>query len=187
MSGSTTNLLGLPDQQLASMYPSGMGRALPPPGNPGADPGMVAQPYADPGYAMPNAFVGNLNQAPGQTIGGTLRAGGMYPTDMGYMPPGSARVVPDKMYDVPPILDMGNVNIADPQARQLSAQEQQWWDMLDALKRAGASQDVIDYHMSQNPQVRVSDRWAQEGQRAPQDADAIMRAITTLQRPKRNR
>jgi len=39
-----------------------------------ADPGMVAQPYADPGYAMPNADVGNLNQAPGQDVTGTLPA-----------------------------------------------------------------------------------------------------------------
>ena len=43
-----------------------------PPGSPGADQGMVAQPYADPGYGMPNAFVGNLNQMPGMAVGGYL-------------------------------------------------------------------------------------------------------------------
>ena len=43
-----------------------------PPGSPGADQGMVAQPYADPGYGMPNAFVGNLNQSPGMNVGGYL-------------------------------------------------------------------------------------------------------------------
>jgi hypothetical protein len=35
---------------------------------------MVVQPYVDPGYGMPNAFVGNLNQAPGLDVGGWLRA-----------------------------------------------------------------------------------------------------------------
>jgi hypothetical protein len=45
-----------------------------PPGSPSADTGMVVQPYADPGYGMPNAFVGNLNQAPGLAVGGALRA-----------------------------------------------------------------------------------------------------------------
>jgi hypothetical protein len=39
-----------------------------------ADPGMVAQPPVDPGYAMPNADVGNLNQSPGQDVTGTLPA-----------------------------------------------------------------------------------------------------------------
>ena len=39
-----------------------------------ADPGMVVQPYADPGYAMTNVPQGNLNQAPGQEIGGYLPA-----------------------------------------------------------------------------------------------------------------
>lgn len=39
-----------------------------------ADPGMVAQPYADPGYAMPNADIANLNQAPGQEVSGWLPA-----------------------------------------------------------------------------------------------------------------
>lgn len=43
-----------------------------PPGSPRGDPGMVVQPYTDPGYGMPNAFVGNLNQAPGQVVGGAL-------------------------------------------------------------------------------------------------------------------
>ena len=45
-----------------------------PAGSPSADPAMVATPSVDPGYAMPNAFVGNLNQAPGQVVGGTLPA-----------------------------------------------------------------------------------------------------------------
>jgi hypothetical protein len=39
-----------------------------------ADPRMVVKPYADPGYAMPNPNLGNLNQAPGQEVGGTLPA-----------------------------------------------------------------------------------------------------------------
>jgi hypothetical protein len=39
-----------------------------------ADPGMVVQPYADPGYAMPNADVGNLNQSPNQEVLGYLQA-----------------------------------------------------------------------------------------------------------------
>ena len=43
-----------------------------PPGSPSADQGMAVQPYADPGYGMPNAYVGNLNQSPGQTVGGYL-------------------------------------------------------------------------------------------------------------------
>ena len=37
-----------------------------------ADRGMVVQPYADPGYAMPNVDVGNLNQMPGQEVSGWL-------------------------------------------------------------------------------------------------------------------
>jgi hypothetical protein len=41
-----------------------------------ADPRMVVQPYADPGYRMPNTGEGNLNQSPGQEIGGWLPAGG---------------------------------------------------------------------------------------------------------------
>jgi hypothetical protein len=52
-----------------------------PPGSPGADSGMVTRPYADPGYGMPNAFVGNLNQAPGQEVGGWLRANALQITD----------------------------------------------------------------------------------------------------------
>jgi hypothetical protein len=40
----------------------------------GADPGMVVQPPVDPGYAMPNAFEGNLNQSPGLEVGGWLPA-----------------------------------------------------------------------------------------------------------------
>jgi hypothetical protein len=39
-----------------------------------ADPNMVAQPYANPGYAMPNADVGNLNQSPNQVVPGYLPA-----------------------------------------------------------------------------------------------------------------
>jgi hypothetical protein len=52
-----------------------------PPGSPSADPGMIAQPYADPGYGMPNAYVGNLNQAPGLVVGGALRANALQITD----------------------------------------------------------------------------------------------------------
>jgi hypothetical protein len=37
-----------------------------------ADPGMVAQPPVDPGYAMPNVDLGNLNQMPGQDVSGWL-------------------------------------------------------------------------------------------------------------------
>ena len=44
-----------------------------------ADERMVVQPYADPGYAMPNASEGNLNQSPGQVVGGYLPAGGADP------------------------------------------------------------------------------------------------------------
>lgn len=42
---------------------------------------MVVQPYADPGYGMPNAMVGNLNQSPGQEVGGWLRANALQITD----------------------------------------------------------------------------------------------------------
>ena len=52
-----------------------------PPGSPGADTGMVVQPYADPGYGMPNAFVGNLNQSPGLVVGGVLRANALQGVD----------------------------------------------------------------------------------------------------------
>jgi hypothetical protein len=47
-----------------------------PPAVSNADPGMVVQPGADPGYRMPNALEGNLNQSPGQIVGGWLPAGG---------------------------------------------------------------------------------------------------------------
>jgi len=40
----------------------------------GADPGMVAQPYVDPGYAMTNVDQGNLNQMPDQEVDGWLPA-----------------------------------------------------------------------------------------------------------------
>ena len=45
-----------------------------PPATASADPNMVASPYADPGYAMPNVDLGNLNQAPGQEVSGWLPA-----------------------------------------------------------------------------------------------------------------
>ena len=44
-----------------------------------ADERMVVQPYADPGYAMTNVYEGNLNQSPGQIVGGYLPAGGANP------------------------------------------------------------------------------------------------------------
>jgi hypothetical protein len=40
-----------------------------------ADPGMVVQPYVDPGYAMPNADEGNLNQS----MQARLEVGGVQP------------------------------------------------------------------------------------------------------------
>jgi hypothetical protein len=43
-------------------------------GDPNADPRMIAQPPTDPGYAMPNADVGNLNQMPGVEVSGWLPA-----------------------------------------------------------------------------------------------------------------
>ena len=62
-----------------------------PPGAPGADTGMVVQPYADPGYGMPNAYVGNLNQSPGVAVGGYLPVSGtanpMF--QPGIIPPGN--------------------------------------------------------------------------------------------------
>ena len=45
-----------------------------PAADPNVDQSMVVQPYADPGYGMPNASEGNLNQSPGQTVGGYLPA-----------------------------------------------------------------------------------------------------------------
>lgn len=54
-----------------------------------ADPGMVAQPYADPGYSMPNVDYGNLNQSPGQSVGGWLPVNALQavnPTYGGNMP-----------------------------------------------------------------------------------------------------
>ena len=42
------------------------------PATEGADPRMVAQPPIDPGYAMPNVDLGNLNQMPGQDVSGWL-------------------------------------------------------------------------------------------------------------------
>jgi hypothetical protein len=60
-------------QQRQQQQPGFTGRLPPAVGN--ADPRMVAQPGADPGYAMPNVAPGNLNQAPGQAVGGTLPAG----------------------------------------------------------------------------------------------------------------
>jgi hypothetical protein len=50
------------------------------PGSISADPGMVVQPPVDPGYAMPNAHVGNLNQTPGQAVGGWLPAAAQQPS-----------------------------------------------------------------------------------------------------------
>ena len=47
-----------------------------PPGSPSADQGMAVQPYADPGYAMPNPYIGNLNQSPGMAVGGYLQTSG---------------------------------------------------------------------------------------------------------------
>ncbi len=46
-----------------------------------ADPRMIRQPSSDPGYAMPNPDVGNLNQRPGIEVSGTLGAarGGYLP------------------------------------------------------------------------------------------------------------
>jgi hypothetical protein len=52
-----------------------------PPGSPGADTGMVVQPYTDPGYGMPNPYIGNLNQAPGVAVGGALRANALQSVD----------------------------------------------------------------------------------------------------------
>lgn len=40
----------------------------------GADPGMVVQPYIDLGYGLHNTPLGNLNQSPGQVVGGYLPA-----------------------------------------------------------------------------------------------------------------
>ena len=56
-------------------------------GQPAADPAMVVQPTNDPGYAMPNVDIGNLNQSPGQVVTGWLPANatqGMDPTDPRY-------------------------------------------------------------------------------------------------------
>ena len=63
-----------------------------PPGSPSADPGMVVQPYADPGYGMPNPYIGNLNQAPGVAVGGYLQASGTVNPmfQPGVPPPGNA-------------------------------------------------------------------------------------------------
>jgi hypothetical protein len=36
---------------------------------------MVAQPDVDPGYGLHNTPLGNLNQSPGQEVGGWLPAG----------------------------------------------------------------------------------------------------------------
>jgi len=46
-----------------------------PPAQSTADPNMVAQPQVDPGYGLHNTPLGNLNQAPGQEVGGWLPAG----------------------------------------------------------------------------------------------------------------
>ena len=46
-----------------------------------ADERMVVQPTVDPGYAMTNVYEGNLNQSPGQIVGGYLKAGGADPYD----------------------------------------------------------------------------------------------------------
>jgi hypothetical protein len=45
-----------------------------PPAAGSADPNMVAQPYANPGYAMPSVDQGNLNQSPNQQVLGYLPA-----------------------------------------------------------------------------------------------------------------
>jgi hypothetical protein len=52
-------------------------------GDPNADPRMVVQPSNDPGYAMPNADMGNLNQMPGVEVSGWLPAN-MSPNDPAY-------------------------------------------------------------------------------------------------------
>jgi hypothetical protein len=46
---------------------------------PNADQGMIVQPSLDPGYGMPNPDRGNLNQAPGQTVGGWLPVNALGP------------------------------------------------------------------------------------------------------------
>jgi hypothetical protein len=110
-----------------------------------------------------------------------LWAGSMFPTDTGYMGPGTARVEPEKMYDVQPLLDLGRIDEpASPPP--LSVQQRQWAEMYDALIRGGASQDILDYHISQHPQVRIDDRWTHEQVQAIPDANVIMRAMEARQR-----
>jgi hypothetical protein len=89
-----------------------------PPGSPGADQGMVAQPYADPGYGMPNAYVGNLNQAPGMAVGGYLPVNALQPD-----PPsaGNPLAQAPSWYDAPPDAH-SHPMVISPLAQWLAAQ-----------------------------------------------------------------
>jgi len=55
-----------------------------PPAVGSADPRMIVQPPIDPGYAMPNANIGNLNQMPGVEVSGALRAQAQQPDPYDY-------------------------------------------------------------------------------------------------------
>jgi len=62
-----------------------------------ADPGMVAPPVADPGYAMPNADMSNLNQSLGYPVQGTLPAGYQQPQQGWTFDPAQAQAALDAM------------------------------------------------------------------------------------------
>ena len=62
-----------------------------------ADPRMTVQPYADPGNAMPNADMGNLNQSPGLVVPGTLPASAQQPQQGWTFDPAQAQAALDAM------------------------------------------------------------------------------------------
>lgn len=105
----------------------------------------------------------------------------MNPNDMGYFPPGTARVAEPTMYDVSPEY-VGQGAASTP---ILSNAEQQWLDIYNALLRSGASQAVIDYHMTQHPAAALAQRIEQGKRQAPTDANVIMQAIEARQRQAR--
>jgi hypothetical protein len=98
-----------------------------PPGSPSADPGMVVLPYTDPGYGMPNADIGNLNQSPGLAVGGALRANVLQSVD----PNSSNPLAQAPSWGAAVVDDYGRPIDVSPLARWLAEQR---------AKNAGRSQ-----------------------------------------------
>jgi hypothetical protein len=60
---------------------------------------MVVTPYTDPGYGMPNPYIGNLNQAPGMAVGGYLLANQLMAPNQGQYQSPQNRLAPWSNFD----------------------------------------------------------------------------------------